>query len=252
MSLHARTHISYSFTSADPVSNDKPMNSPSLLPESKPPARKAFGTRKQVATLCLGAALGTVLVGCNSNGDDNNSSSTTTSTTTSTKTTSAPSSTRSSTASKSMVPTTDNSEDDQPYPDVNNAEADSQAEENNADAENQATVDVPSWVVGRWEGHRRLLEINPDGSGKLVADPPTGVGATKETLQLIDSSGDGGKGTITVKVVSSQNAGGDTTGKIYSFEVENGIASERGSEPFCNSKLPEYRAAYGTMPECGA
>ncbi|MBY0788430.1 hypothetical protein [Corynebacterium parakroppenstedtii] len=208
--------------------------------------------RKQVATLCLGAALGTVLVGCNSNDGNNNSPSTTTSTTTSRKTTSAPSSTRSSTASKSMKPTLDGSENNQPNPDVESSDADSQAEENNADAENQATVDVPSWVVGRWEGHRRLLEINPDGSGKLVADPPTGVGATKETLQLIDCSGDAGKGTITVKVVSSQNAGGDTTGKIYSFEVENGIASERGSAPFCNSELPEYKAEYGTMPMCGA
>ncbi|WP_337447545.1 hypothetical protein [Corynebacterium pseudokroppenstedtii] len=227
------------------------MNFPSLLPASKPPALKTFGARKQVATLCLGAALGTVLVGCNSS-DDDNSSSTTTSTTTSTKTTSAPSSTRSSTASKSMNPTLDGSENSQPSPDVDNSEADSQAEDNDADTENQATVDVPSWVVGRWEGHRRLLEINPDGSGKLVADPPTGVGATKETLQLIDSSGDGGKGTITVKVVSSQNASGDTTGTIYPFEVENGIASDRGSEPFCNSKLPEYKAEYGTMPMCGA
>lgn len=151
-----------------------------------------------------------------------------------------------------MSPTADNSGNNQPNPDVDSSDADSQAEENKANTENEAAVDVPSWVVGHWEGHRRLLEINPDGSGKLVADPPTGVGATKETLQLIDSSGDGGKGTITVKVVSSQNAGGDTTGKIYSFEVENGIASERGSEPFCNSELPEYRAAYGTVPECGA
>ncbi|MGV0355273.1 hypothetical protein [uncultured Corynebacterium sp.] len=93
------------------------MKFPSLLPESKPPARKPFGARKQVATLCLGAALGTVLVGCNSS-DDDNSSSTTTSTTTSTKTTSAPSSTRSSTASKSMNPTLDGSENNQPNPDV--------------------------------------------------------------------------------------------------------------------------------------
>lgn len=87
---------------------------------------------------------------------------------------------------------------------------------------------------------------------KVSSRSPTGVGATEETLQLIDSSRDGGKGTITVKVVSSQNASGDTTGTIYTFEVENGIASDRGSGSFCNSKLPEYKAEYGTMPMCGA
>lgn len=71
-----------------------------------------------------------------------------------------------------MNPTLDGSENNQSNPDVESSDADSEAEENNADTENQAAVDVPSWVVGRWEGHRRLLEINPDGSGKLVADPP--------------------------------------------------------------------------------
>ena len=230
------------------MSNDKTMIFPSLLPKSSSPTRQPLGARKQVATLCLGAALGTILAGCNSNDDDNHSSSTTTSTTTS----SAPSSTHSSTTSKSMASTTDSSENNQPNPDGDDSDADPQAEENTADTDNQATVDVPSWVVGHWYGHRRALDINPDGSGQLVADPPTGVGATKETLQLINSSGDGGKGVMTLKVISSQNAGQDITGTIYPFNVENGIASERGSEPFCKMALPEYKAAYGTEPECGA
>ncbi|MDO4914983.1 hypothetical protein [Corynebacterium sp.] len=227
------------------------MNFPSLLPTSPRPTQQRFGARKQIATLCLSAALGTVLGGCNSNDDNNNSSSTATSTTTSTKTTSAPSSTRSSTASKSMNPTLDGSEDNQPDPDVDNSEADSQAEENNADAENQAAADVPSWVVGRWEGHRRLLEINPDGTGRLSESSVTS-GSSESTLQFINSSGDGGKGVMTFKVISSEGAGPDTTGNIYSFDVENGMAKSGGSSPFCNSKLPEYKAAYGTMPMCGA
>ena len=65
---------------------------------------------------------------------------------------------------------------------------------NDVKAENQAAVDIPSWMFDRWEGYRRLLEINPDGSGKLVADPATRVGTTKETLQLIDSPGTMEKG----------------------------------------------------------
>lgn len=251
MSFGARTHIFYSFTSAHWVGNDKTMNVPLLLPESLRPTQQRFGARKQVATLCLGAALGTVLVGCNSDGDDNNSSSTTTSTTMSTKTTSAPSSTRSSATSNSMNPTLDGSENNQPGPDVDSSGTGSEADENNADTENQAAVDVPSWVVGRWEGHRRLLETNPDGSARLAASSVTS-GSSESTLQFIGSSGDGGKGVMTFKVISSEGAGPDTTGNIYSFEVENGMATNGGSAPFCNSELPEYKAAYGTEPMCGA
>lgn len=150
-----------------------------------------------------------------------------------------------------MNPTLDGSENNQLNPDVESSNADSEAEENNANTENQAAVDVPSWVVGHWFGHRRALDIHPDGSGSLGSDLAAAA-ASDQTIQLIDSSESGGKGTMPLKVISSRNEGPDTTGKIYSFEAKNGIASLEGSVPFCKMELPEYKAEYRTMPMCGA
>lgn len=126
-----------------------------------------------------------------------------------------------------MNPTLDGSENNQPNPDVESSNADSEAEENNANTENQAAVDVPSWVVGHWYGHRRALDINPDGSGSLGSDPAAAA-ASDQTIQLIDSSGNGEKGTMPLKVISSRKEGPDTTGKIYSFEVKKRYCELRG------------------------
>lgn len=95
-----------------------------------------------------------------------------------------------------MNPTLDGSENNQPNPDVESSNADSEAEENNANAENQAAVDVPSWVVGHWFGHRRALDIHPDGSGSgsgNLGSDLAAAAASDQTIQLIDSSGSGGK-----------------------------------------------------------
>ena len=213
---------------------------------SRLPTQQRFGVRKQLATLCLSATLGTVLVGCNSKNENNNSSSTATPATTS----SASSSTHSSTASTSMKSTTDESEDNQPNPDSDRSDTDAEEQENNADTADQGAADVPSWVVGHWYGHRRFLNINPDGSGSLIIFSSAGLSGSDQAIQLIDSSENGGRGTMTLKVVSSRDQP-DPTGKIYDYEVENGVAGAHGYLNYCKTELPEYKAEYGTRPMCG-